>query len=505
MSDKETEITDDSIIENIAARSIKGSGWVFSLNIGQQLLSLVTLVVLARILFPSDFGLVGIATLTIAMLNVFTETGFGMALIQKREDIRSFLNSAWTLSLVRGVIIFIFLILIAPLVAFFFNAPAVTPILQVLAFTVVLQGLTNIGVIAFQKELEFDKQFIFQFTGSLAVFVSTISAAFILRSVWALVIGALVGSAVTLLMSYVLHPYRPRLDFDRSRIGELWGFGKWVFASTIIIYFLMNGDNLFVGRFFGVASLGFYQIAYTISNLPATQITHVVSNVAFPAYSKLQHDLKALRSAYLRGLQLTAALSIPLGVGIFVLAPEFVTVFLGQRWMPMVLPLQILCLFGVLRSILAASGPVFYSLGRPDIEAKVPALQLLVMILLIYPLAMKWDLAGVAATVCIAALIILVIIVHLVMNLLKMNISERKLWLVYTLYPLIAIAPVLVLKVLVIQFFSGPFFIFCLVLSSSIAIYLLNVFLLDRYAHYQIMPLVYSVVKALIRSKPKPP
>ena len=281
MNNNETEVTDDGIYTSLAARSIKGSGWVFSLNIAQQLLSFVTLVVLTRILLPSDFGLMGICTLTIAMLNVFTQTGFEMALIQKKEDIEPFLNSTWTLSLIRGILLFAFLFCIAPVIALFFNAPAATLILQVLAFSCVLQGLSNIGVIAFSKELQFNKQFVLQIVSSIAVFVATIAAALILRSVWALVVGSLVGSVVALFASYLLHPYRPRFDFDRSRIRELWGFGKWVFASSIILYFLMNGDNLFVGKFLGLASLGFYQVAYTISNTPATQITHVIHDVRF--------------------------------------------------------------------------------------------------------------------------------------------------------------------------------------------------------------------------------
>jgi O-antigen/teichoic acid export membrane protein len=200
-------------------------------------------------------------------------------------------------------------------------------------------------------------------------------------------------------MSYILHSYRPRIRLDKGEFKELFGFGRWVLGSSILIFLLTQGDDIFVGKMLGVTALGFYQMAYLISNLPATEITHVISQVTFPAYSKMQDDIPQLREAYLRVLQVTAFLSFPIAGLIFVLAPDFTKIFLGEKWMPMVPALQIFCILGAIRSIVATMGPVFYSTKKPKIGTQLSLMQLAIMVSLIYPLTMKWGIAGAAISV----------------------------------------------------------------------------------------------------------
>jgi len=142
-------------------------------------------------------------------------------------------------------------------------------------------------------------------------------------------------------------------------------------------------------------------MAYLISNLPATEITHVISQVTFPVYSKMQGDIPRLREAYLRILQLTAFLSFPISGLIFVLAPDFTKIFLGERWMPMVQAMQVLCIFGITRSIGATMGPILYSAGKPKIQTKLSSIQLIVMAVIIYPLTIKWGILGSSLAVVI--------------------------------------------------------------------------------------------------------
>jgi len=200
----------------LSQRTGRGGFWVFLLRIIQQLFGLARLVIIARILSPNDFGLMGIALLAMATLETFSQTGFQQALIQKKEDIKSYLDAAWTVLIVRGFILFAILYLVAPYVAIFFNVPEAKPIIQVIGFSVLLQAVTNIGVIYFQKELEFNKQFIYQFAGTLADFIIAVSAVLILRNVWALVFGMLAGSAV-----------RPKVMM--YLLGNCWELLHWVF------------------------------------------------------------------------------------------------------------------------------------------------------------------------------------------------------------------------------------------------------------------------------------
>jgi len=404
------------IIKNLASpgktlsqRTVRGGFWVFLLRIVNRGFSLIRLIILARILSPDDFGLMGIALLTMATLETLTQTGFQAALIQKKEDIKSYLDSAWTVLILRGFILFAILYFIAPYAAIFFKSPKALSIIRVIGFSILFQAFTNIGVIYFQKELEFNKQFIYQFSGTLADFIVAISAVLILKNVWALVLGLLAGNAVRCFVSYLIHPYRPHLSKDLGKAKELFGFGKWIMGSSILIFLITQGDDIFVGKLLGVTMLGFYQMAYRISNMPATEITHVISQVTFPAYSKLQDDIPKLRKAYLKVLQVTAFLSFPVAGMIFVLAPDFTMIFLGEKWMPMVPAMQALCVFGITRSIAATMGSVFYSVGRPKIQTKLAIVQLIIMAVIIYPLTVQWGILGTSLAVVIPMIVILIL------------------------------------------------------------------------------------------------
>ena len=386
----------------LKARVVRGGMWVFALRITSRLFQLARTIVIARLLAPSDFGVFGIALLAMSALSTFSQTGFNAALVQKKQDTKHYLDTAWTVQAIRGGVLALIAFAIAPYVAAFFDAPAAKRILQVIALSVLLQGFTNIGVVYFQKELQFHKQFIYQLSGTLADIGVAILAAFLLRSVWALVFGLLAGNLVRLVGSYLIHSYRPRLRFNRQQFKELFGFGKWVLGSSILVFLITQGDDIFVGKLLGITALGFYQLAYRLSNMPATEITHVISQVTFPAYSKLQDDLPRLREAYLKVLQVTAFLSFPITGLIFVLAPDFTRIFLGEKWMPMVPTLQVLALAGLARSIAATPGKIFHAVGRPEIDTKLQIVRLSVLVALVYPLTIGWGILGAAIAVLLS-------------------------------------------------------------------------------------------------------
>jgi len=385
--------------ERLSHRVVRGGLWVFSLRIVQQLFGLARLIILARILAPHDFGLMGIALLTMATLDTFSQTGFQQALIQKKKDIKPYLDSAWTVLILRGFILFAILYFIAPYAATFFNAPEAKPIIQVIGFAVLFQAFTNIGVIYFQKELEFNKQFIYQLSGTLADFVVAVSAALILRSVWALVFGLLAGNAVRCFVSYLVHPYKPHLSSDLGKAKELFGFGKWILGSSIITFLFNQGDDAFLGKVLGVTVLGFYQMAYRIGQLPATEFAKVISQVTLPTYSKLQDDRNKLKEGFFKTINITSFIMIPLAGGIFMLAPEFTKIFLTQKWMPMVTTLRILTVAGMLRALAATGGALFQGKGVPRLDFKMNGIRLLTMAATIYPLSLFFNMNGVALAV----------------------------------------------------------------------------------------------------------
>lgn len=409
---------------SLSQRAVSGGIWVFIARISDKGLGLIRLIILARVLAPDDFGLMGIALLAMSTLATFSQTGFNAALVQTKKNIEEYLDTAWTVQIIRGMVLSGLLLATAPLVATFFDTPKATAIVRVIAITVLLQGFTNIGVVYFRKELEFNKQFIYQSSGTVADLSVAIPAALILRSVWALVFGLLAGAIVRLIMSYAIHPYRPKIQFEPGKARELFGFGKWVFGSAIVLFLLIQGDDILVGKILGVAALGFYQMAYRLSNLPATEITNVISQVTFPVYSKLQDNLPKLREAYFKTLQLTTFVAIPLATGILVLAPEFTKIFLGDKWIPIIIPLQILCIFGAIRSIGATMGSLYKSVGKPYITFYNNLVKLFVLAIIIYPLTKYYGLIGVSLAITIPTVIQLFIVTTIFSRMFKVRIVK---------------------------------------------------------------------------------
>jgi len=215
----------------------------------------------------------------------------------------------------------------------------------------------------------------------------------------------LAGNIARLVASYLIHPCRPHLSWDLGKAKELFSYGKWILGSSILVFLITQGDDILVGKLFGVAALGFYRMAYRISNLPATEITHVISQVTFPAYSKLQDDIHKLREAYLKVLQFTAFLSFPIAGLIFVLAPDFTRIFLGEKWMPMIPAMQALALAGLVRSIAATTGPIFQAVGKPEIITKWQPVRLFVLLVLIYPFTIQWGILGTSLAVFLSNLV----------------------------------------------------------------------------------------------------
>ena len=382
--------------ESLTQRVFVSGFWIFTLRILQKAFGLIRLIVLARVVAPDDFGLMGIALLTMSILETFSQSGFQHALIHKKENIDSYLNSAWTFLILRGFMLFGILYLIAPYAATFFNASEAKSVIQVIGISVLIKAFNNLGVIYFKKDLEFNKQFIYEMGGTLADFIVSVSTALILMNAWALVFGLLAGEFSRCCLSYLLHPRRPRLNFDLGKLRELWGFGKWISGSNIFTFLVTQGDDIFVGKVLGATALGFYQMAYRISNLPATDITHVISQITFPAYSKLQDNLDHLRKAHLQSLQSISFLSFPIAAGILAISPEFVRLFLGEQWNPIIPPTQVLAVYGAVRSIGAANGALFYGTGNPRYDALIAGIKFVCLAIIIYPLAKIWGITGTA-------------------------------------------------------------------------------------------------------------
>lgn len=381
---------------SLSRRIAKGSMWLFAFRVLDQIFRTVRIIILARLLSPQDFGLFGISMIAMSLLEAFSQTGFNQALVQKKEDISSYLNTAWVVQIVRGVVLSLILFFIAPSVAMFFKTPEAENIIKVVSFVVFLQGFSNIAIVYLSKELEFHKYFIYQFLGTIFDFIVSLVIAFMLKSVWALIFGFLAGIIVKIIASYIICSFKPKLSFSFNKMKELFHFGKWIFSSNIIGFFITQGESVMVGRLLGAISLGFYQMAYKIASVLGIEI---ISGAIFPAYSKIQDNIGKLKTAYLKIFQLLTFILIPLAGGIFVLSQDFIILFLGEKWISITLVMRLLVFGSTIWAYAVLSGPLFQAIGKPKIETKLNLLRLAILVLLVYPFIIKWKILGAALAV----------------------------------------------------------------------------------------------------------
>jgi PST family polysaccharide transporter/lipopolysaccharide exporter len=294
----------------------------------------------------------------------------------------------------------------SPYVATFFSEPRAADVVRVVSISPLIMGFRNPGIVYFEKDLQFHKRFVQQLSGTTVNFVIAVGLGITLQNVWALVLGSLGGNVVSLVMSYVLHDYRPRPEFDRRVAGDLIDYGKWMFGDSVVKFLMRQGDDAFVGWFLNATSLGYYQMAYRFSNAPATEISSVIASVAFPSYSQIQGNTEALRNGFYRTVRFSSFVSFPSAVGIVAVAPSFVRGVLGEQWIPIVPVMQLLAVWGLLRSINSASTPVFNATGRPDLTAKIRGVSLVLTALLILPAAARYDLIGVAAVIVLSSAVV---------------------------------------------------------------------------------------------------
>ena len=384
---------------------VRGSALIFVERFIVKIVYFARTVILARLLFPADFGLFGMATLAMNIPGVFTNPAFSSAIVQKKEVAEGELDSVWTIYLIRSFVLALILFFGAPLAGIFFHNPAVVPLAKALSLMYLIMGFESLGATLLQKEMKFNKVFIYDVSGVVVEVAVTIVSAFVLRNAWALLLGAIAGRLVFTTVSYLVHPWRPRLNFHFADAGPLFRFGKWLGLGGILFFFASQGDNLMIGRLLDASALGFYSIAFSLGTLPAVEIARALGNVLFPLYSKLQEDLGRLKSAFFRTASMVFSLTIPAAAGLFVLAREIIAIVYGARWLPMAPVLYVIIFLGLAKSLDFLLNPLLLGTGRARTSTYIQTIQAVVMFVLIIPLARSFGIVGVAISVLAGELV----------------------------------------------------------------------------------------------------
>ncbi|MEM9293645.1 MAG: lipopolysaccharide biosynthesis protein [Acidobacteriota bacterium] len=343
-------------------RVATGAGWLYSYRWLERLLDFASIIVLARILSPEDFGLVAIAASVVAIIEGLSAFDVQKALIRSRDDDRALYDSAWTLSTLRGLVAALVMVAVAAVLATSLEDGQLAAVIFVLAASPLMEGLTNPRFVRFERDLVYSKLAILTLGSKIAAVAVTLGLAFAYRSYWALVVGILVGTVGRVLLSYVLEPYGPR--FSRRRFGDIFAFSGWLSLTSVVTTLSMETDKIIVGRFLGVADAGRYFMTQRIGVLPTRELVSPLQRLLFPSFSELQGDLQRLRRGVLESVNVIGSLSLPAGAGFALVAADFVPLVLGEQWIAIVPLLVVLVPYLGLRATLSMTLPCVMALGR---------------------------------------------------------------------------------------------------------------------------------------------
>ncbi|RED16655.1 oligosaccharide flippase family protein [Parasphingopyxis lamellibrachiae] len=295
-----------------------------------RLIGLISVLVLARMLTPRDFGIVALATSVLALVDIFSALGLRQALLRIAVPERAHYDTAWTIQLLVLVVLAALLVAIGPVAAWFYEEPALGLLIAVLASCFVIDGLANIGVIDFERHFDFGRDMRMRLSVRLTSFVVTVSAALILQSYWALVIGTVMQSALNAVASYVFHPFRPR--FSLAKREELLGVSLWMFLASAAQTVHNQIEKIVVGRISSRNIVGFYSVSRDLSSIFTEEIGTALNRVTFVTTARTGRPLSADPERLPSMLGAYGLIAAPLGFGLAATADEALPLLLGSQW-----------------------------------------------------------------------------------------------------------------------------------------------------------------------------
>lgn len=348
--------------ENLGTRVAIGVVWLVAIKWATQFLGLISTLVLARLLIPEDFGIVALATAYVAVVEGLTLLPMNQALIKFREPDRSFYDTAWSLSVIRGLLIALAMISSAIPVSALIGEGRLESVIAVLAFLPLISGLQNPRFIDFEKALVFSKSFILQVSTRFAMVAVTICIAIVLRTYWAIIIGTLVSALVQVGVGYALSPYRPRFTLKQFR--ALFGFSAWLWGTSFVRTLNMQADKFAVGGLLGTSAVGVYYLGITLSRTLIGSLNNSLVRALYPGFTLIADDQKKLRKNVLEASAILVAVTLPLGVGFALVAEEFVNLLLGSKWIETIPIIRVLVPILALSSLVTVTDPVVMARGK---------------------------------------------------------------------------------------------------------------------------------------------
>lgn len=370
-------------------------------------------VALARLLEVSDFGLVQMGTMVIGFATKLGEFGFNMGLVQRREEVREeHVNTLFIMDFLFKLSLFAIVMAASPYLAEYFHEPRLQTVMPALALYMVLDCFSNPGTTMLDRQMNFGAQAKIQIIERFVEISTSVGMALSGFGVWSLIYSKIIAISLSAILASRAAHWRPSLKFDWQASKELFRFGGWVFFRNMCREMADNVDYFIIGRYLDAKQLGFYTRAFDLMRLPQRRITRSINSVMFAAFARVQDQPEKVRAGFEKAVLAVSLVSYPILVGMLIVAREFVEIVYGEKWLPMVLPLQIMCIAGVLRSIdpflnsvVTATGFVRHSAIRRLVEFALLAVACY--------FGVQYGIVGVSIAVVIVSMIVMVLMVNL--------------------------------------------------------------------------------------------
>lgn len=352
---------------SLRSQALSGFRWTASVRLASQVLTWAITLVVIRLLTPADYGLLAMATVFVAFLAMFSELGLGAAVVQKADVDELLLRRIFGVILIIHFSLAALLMLSAPLIGAFYDEPRVIPVIRVLSLQFVLAGFAVIPDAQLQRRMEFRNRSLLDLSGAIVASFTTLAMAFSGAGVWALVAGSILNQIVKTIGTNWLSPFWHWPDFSVKGLRSLLRFGGHISAAQVFWMFYSQVDMLICAKLLGKEVLGFYSVAMHLASLPSQRISGLVNQVAFPTFSRMQHDLPKVGANVLLGVRILSFFAFPVLWGMSSIAPEMVEVMLGAKWATSVVPLQVLALIIPLRLVANFVQVAIQGVGRSDV------------------------------------------------------------------------------------------------------------------------------------------
>jgi len=400
----------------------QGVVWTSAANWGCQLLTFVVYTGLARLLNPHAFGLVAIAGVYIAFVQVFVTQGFGMAIIQRSQVEREHLDSALWIAVVTASLFCLLSLLLGGQIARLFGEPRVAPVIKFLSFTLLFYALSSVPTAILTRELDFGALAIRSLLATVVSGAVGLVMAFRGWGVWSLVGQQIVNAVLGCIFLWWAVPWRPSFRLSPRHLRDLYGFSLSITGNDILWFFTQKSDQTLVGYGFGPSGLGPYSLASKLTTLLAEGVIQPLQSVAFPVFSKIQSEPERFERALHKFCEMSSLVSFPIFAGIIAVAPELVRSLFGAKWVAAIPILQILAAYGILRSAFGFLHPLMLAKGR----AGLYFLMFVIQSALTFAgclVALQWSTRAIALSTVVTMLVFEVFVLIVLMKIMEVRVE----------------------------------------------------------------------------------